>query len=89
MHFKEKVDRTREVANACIYVENVIGCLQDFHILYLHLPQLLAHLASQILCVCVATTNLLRPIAQYHCTDASICFHSSLWTSVSELQEVL
>lgn len=59
---KDKVQHTKKVANARIYVENAIGRLRYYRILNHRIPVKSAHCFDQIVRVCVFLTNLLGPI---------------------------
>ena len=52
------VSRARQISSLCIHVERAIGRIKKFAILKNTIPSSLSFLASDILCVCCALTNL-------------------------------
>ena len=61
---KSKVIHTKHVANIRIYAENAIGRLRYHRILNHRIPISFAHLANQMVQVCVFLTNLSAPLAK-------------------------
>ena len=55
---------TRQIARVRIHVERAIERLKDFKIFQGNLPLTLAALADQMLIVCGALCNLLKPLAR-------------------------
>ena len=59
--------RTKQVANARIHVERVIGRLKDFHIMNAELPLEMLDIFDHIVTVTAALVNLQPPIVPLKC----------------------
>ena len=62
---KEQVKSTSRIANARIYVEQVMKRLKDYRILSNEIPVTLILLADNIVKVCAALSNLQEPLCKY------------------------
>ena len=62
---KEQVKSTSRIANARIYVEQVMKRLKDYRILSNEIPVTLISLADNIVKVCAALSNLQKPLCKY------------------------
>ena len=62
---KEQVKNTSRIANARIYVEQVMKRLKDYRILTNEIPVTLISLADDIVKVCAALSNLKEPLCKY------------------------
>ena len=59
---KKDVQKTKEIANRCIRVEQVIRRLKCFNILKYEVPVTVLHVLDDIVIICCALFNLMPPI---------------------------
>ena len=61
---KKDVQKTKEIANRCIKVEQIIKRLKCFNILKYEVPITLLHVLDDIVLICCALCNLMPPISK-------------------------
>ena len=60
----DDVQKTKDIANRRIYIENAIGRLKQFRLLKQELPISLLHCADDIVTICAAVCNILPPLVK-------------------------
>ena len=61
---KSDFQKTKDMANRRIYVENAIGRFKQFRILKQELPISLLHCVDDIVVICAAVCNVLPPLTR-------------------------
>ena len=61
---KKDVLKTKDIANRCIRVEQVIRRIKNFNILKYEVPLSLIHILDEVVIICSAICNLMPPISK-------------------------